>query len=120
MHFRSFMMVTLVSAFMIAAAPVQAQPALPCALVRITTITLPKGPARYQSGMIRLSNGASLQLSAPLNGPGASGVTEMRRNDPVAACYGHMKSYADAGPSRTITILDLRTAGYYGTLIGTW
>lgn len=98
----------------------QAQPTAPCVTARITSITMPSGPAKYQSGVIRLSNGGSLQLSGPMNAPAMYPVKQMRANDAVAACYGHIEHYADAGPSRTITILDRRTSGYYGSLIGTW
>lgn len=99
----------------------QAQTAVPCAVTRITSIKMPKGSARYQAGTIRLSNGATLELAGSVNSSSMYPVTQMRTNDRVAACYSPLQTrYADAGPSRTITILDLRTAGYYGTLIGTW
>ncbi|MDQ2866185.1 MAG: hypothetical protein M3R51_08155 [Candidatus Eremiobacteraeota bacterium] len=102
------------------ALPTQAQSVTPCELLRIATITMPKGPARYQAGVIRLSNGASLELAGASSDPSVYPVKQMHSNDAVAACFSRIKTYADAGPSRTITILDLRTSGYYGTLIGTW
>ena len=98
----------------------RAQPAAPCSLARITMITMPKGSAKYQAGVLRLSNGGSLQLVGAQDSPAMYPITQMRANDAVAACYSRLNHYADAGPSRTITILDLRTSGFYGSLTGTW
>jgi hypothetical protein len=97
-----------------------ADPAPQCAVTQISTIRMPTGPARYQAGRMTLANGASLELSGAPNGEAMNMVSAMRVGDRVAACRGRMMSYADAGPSRTITILDLRNGQYYGTLIGTW
>ena len=34
--------------------------------------------------------------------------------------YGPLKTYADAGPACTITVLDLANGSYYGSLVGDW
>jgi hypothetical protein len=49
-----------------------------------------------------------------------SRAAEMAVGDAVAACYGPLTTYADAGPSRTITVLDLVNGQYYSSLVGTW
>ncbi len=67
-----------------------------------------------------LANGAVLELSGPLKSPEMYQVTQMRVGDRVAACYGPLTTYADAGPARAITVLDLRNGQYYGTPVGTW
>jgi hypothetical protein len=100
-------------------AAAQARP-LPCAATRIVTVVMPKGPARYQAGRMTLANGAMLELSGPPNGPDMYRVSMMKAGDRVAVCYGPPTTYADAGPARTITLLDLRNGGYYGTLVGNW
>lgn len=101
--------------------PAGAQQApVPCTITRITRIVMPTGPARYQSGRMTLANGATLELSGPIKSPAMYQVSQMHARDSVAACYSAVRTYADAGPARTITIIDLRTVGYYGTLIGTW
>ncbi len=91
---------------------------VPCALTTLAQRKLPSGPAQYQSGTLVLKNGASLRLqgtSAELYH-----VAGMRVGDPIATCYGPLKTYADAGPARTITVLDLKSGNYYGTLVGNW
>lgn len=100
-----------------AAAP---PPELPCTSTTIAKIAMPVGPAAYESGRMTLANGATLQLSGPSTSPEMSRVSRMKAGDPVAVCYGALTTYADAGPSRTITLLDLRNNLYYGTLVGTW
>jgi hypothetical protein len=101
--------------------PLSAQQlSLPCASTRITRIVMPTAMARVAAGRMTLANGAILELSGDPKGPDMYRISEMRKGDRVVACYGPLTTYADAGPSRTITILNLRNGGYYGTLIGTW
>lgn len=91
---------------------------VPCDRTTIAARRMPSGPAQYQSGVLRLTNGASMRLQ------GSSDELNVARQinigDPVAACYGPLRTYADAGPARSVTVLDLRTGAFYGTLIGTW
>ncbi len=90
----------------------------PCVATRLAARRLPTGPAQYQAGSLRLANGASLRLQGtPAE---LSRVRDMRLGDPVAACYGPLEHYADAGPARTITVLDLANGAYFGALIGSW
>ncbi len=117
---------TLVALAVLAAAPMLAAPAaarrssLPCVSTRIAKVVMPSGPARYQGGRLTLENGAVLELSGALKSADMYRVSEMHPGDRVAACYGPLTTYADAGPSRTITVLDQRNGQYYGTLVGTW
>ncbi|MBC5799690.1 MAG: hypothetical protein GIW94_06920 [Candidatus Eremiobacteraeota bacterium] len=101
-------------------APAALRPSLPCVATRIAKIAMPSGPARYQGGRLTLENGAVLELSGPLKSADMYRVSAMHAGDRVAACYGPLTTYADAGPSRTITVLDQRNGQYYGTLVGTW
>lgn len=117
----------LVALAVLAAAPMLAAPAaaagrpsLPCVSTRIAKIAMPSGPARYQGGRQNLENAAVLELSGPLKSADMYRVSEMHAGDRVAACYGPLTTYADAGPSRTITVLEQRNGQYYGTLVGTW
>jgi hypothetical protein len=92
--------------------------AVPCAKTTVAGRRLPTGPAQYESGLLTLANGASLRLQGT---PGElNAARSMAVGDPVAACYGPLKTYADAGPSRTITVLDLANGAYYATLVGNW
>ncbi len=95
-------------------------PALPCDTTRIASMMMPVGPARVDHGQMTLENGATLELSGPPKGPEMNRVASMHIADMVIACYGPVMHYADAPPSRTITILDLHNGSYYGTPIGTW
>ncbi len=95
-------------------------PALPCDTTRIASMMMPVGPARVDHGQMTLDNGATLELSGPPKGAEMNRVASMHIADMVIACYGPVMKYADAPPSRTITILDLRNGSYYGTPIGTW
>jgi len=104
------------------AAPAAAEsivsPILPCARTTIAARKLPVGPAQYQSGSLTLANGASMRLQGtPVE---MYRARAMAVGDAVAACYGPLKNYADAGPSRTITVLDLKNGEYYAALIGSW
>jgi hypothetical protein len=92
--------------------------ALPCARTTIAAVKLPAGPAQYQSGSLALANGASLRLQG--SRAEISMAKELGVGDPVAACYGPLRIYADAGPSRSITVLDLVNGAYYAALVGTW
>lgn len=99
-----------------AAAPVGG--ALPCSKTTIAARKAPTGPAQYESGSLRLTNGASMRLQgtkAQLNVAAGMAV-----GDPVAACYGPLRNWADAGPARTITVLDLANGAYYASLVGSW
>jgi hypothetical protein len=103
-------------------APAWAHPVLgtgiPCARTNVASVKKPTGPAQYQSGSLVLANGASMRLqgtSAELNM-----AKQMAVGDSVAACYGPLRNFADAGPARTITVLDLTNGAYYATLVGTW
>lgn len=90
----------------------------PCARTTIAERKMPTGPAQYQSGILALRNGASMRLQG-----GAGEMYQAKQfkvGDPVAACYGPLREYADAGPSVSMTVLDLRNGLYYGTLIGNW
>ncbi len=91
-------------------------PGVPCVRTTIVAKRTPIGPAEYQSGQLRLANGATLRLQ------GSSAelyrVEQMHVGDRVAACFGPRRVYADAGPARTITLLDLMTGAYYGTNVG--
>ena len=49
-----------------------------CANTRIANKRLPVGPAKYQSGLLTLANGATLQLTGPPSGPQMSTVRRMR------------------------------------------
>ncbi|MDQ2858164.1 MAG: hypothetical protein M3R53_05880 [Candidatus Eremiobacteraeota bacterium] len=96
----------------------QSANAPPCARTVIVERKMPSGPAQYQSGRLTLRNGATLRLQGSAGEMYA--VRTMHVGDPVAACYGPLKSYADAPPSRSTTVLDLANGSYYGTLIGSW
>ncbi len=96
----------------------QSANAPPCARTAIVERKMPSGPAQYQSGRLTLRNGASLRLQG--SAADMYAVRGMRVGDPVAACYGPLKNYADAPPSRSTTVLDLANGSYYGTLIGSW
>jgi hypothetical protein len=102
--------------------PAVAHPVLgtgvPCARTSIAAVKQPSGPAQYQSGKLTLANGASLRLQGTR--AEIAMAKELTVGDSVAACYGPLRNYADAGPSRTITVLDLVDGAYYATLIGTW
>jgi hypothetical protein len=91
---------------------------LPCARTTVATVKLPAGPAQYQSGSLVLANGASLRLQG--SRAEIAMAKELGIGDPVAACYGPLRIYADAGPSRSITVLDLVNGAYYAALVGTW
>jgi hypothetical protein len=91
---------------------------LPCAATTITALKAPTGPAQYESGTLTLANGASLRLQG--TAAEMSVAQTMAIADPVAACYGPLKTWADAGPARTITVLDLKNGAHYATFIGTW
>lgn len=96
----------------------QSSTAPPCARTAIVKRTMPSGPAQYQSGMLILRNGASLRLQgSPAE---MYALRTMHVGDPVAACYGPLKNYADASPSRATTVLDLTNGSYYGTPLGNW
>jgi hypothetical protein len=95
-------------------------PSPPCDTTRIASMMMPVGPARVDHGQMTLDNGATLELSGPPKGAEMNRVSSMHIADMVIACYGPVMRYADAPPSRTITILDLRNGSYYGTPIGTW
>ena len=97
-----------------------AQMAHNCASTRIVSKRMPVGPAAYQSGRMTLANGATLALTGPPNSARMISVRKMRSGDPVNACYGPLKHYADAPPSRALTIVDKRTGSYVGGLIGSW
>lgn len=99
------------------AAPV-ARGALPCLRTTVATRKAPVGPAQFQSGRLTLANGATLRLQGT---PAELRLAaDLAVGDPVAACYGPLKTYADAGPARTITVLDLANGSYYGSLVGDW
>jgi hypothetical protein len=91
---------------------------IPCARTNVASVKNPAGPAQYQSGSLVLANGASMRLQGTR--AELARAKEMAVGDSVAACYGPLRTYADAGPSRTITVLDLTNGAYYATLIGTW
>jgi hypothetical protein len=108
-------------ALMAPAAPAAARGAatgLPCARTTIASLQQPVGPAQYQSGSLRLANGASLRFQGTPEE--LATAKDLAVGDAVAACYGPPRTYADAGPSRTVTVLDLVNGAYYATLIGTW
>ena len=109
----------LLSSFPVSPANAAPMPSA-CASTQITSIRKPSGPAAYQGGRITLANGATLAVTGPLKSADMYRVSEMQAGDRVLACHGKPTTYADAGPSRTVTILDLRSNGYYGTLVGTW
>ncbi len=92
----------------------------PCARTTIAAIRPPAGPAAYQSGLMTLANGATLRIEGRASDPGVRQALAMKPGDAVAACYGRAVEYADAGPSRAVTVLDLHTNGSYGNLVGTW
>lgn len=96
------------------------QNSLPCARSSISAIAMPTGPARFAAGKMTLANKATLELAGILKSPEMYRVSQMRVGDRVVACHGRVTTYADAGPSSTITLIDLRNGGYYGTLIGNW
>lgn len=91
--------------------------ALPCVRSQVATIRLPVGPAEYQSGRMVLTNGATLRVSGT---PAPITLSDFRAGDSVVACYGNERTWADAPRSRTTTVLDLRSGGYFGSLIGEW
>jgi hypothetical protein len=100
-----------------AAAPA-ALTGLPCARTTVAAVKLPVGPAQYQSGSLALANGASLRLQGSRSE--IAMAKELGVGDPVAACYGPLRIYADAGPSRSVTVLDLVNGAFYATLVGSW
>jgi hypothetical protein len=100
------------------AAAAGAAAGLPCARTTIASLKQPVGPAQYQSGSLRLRNGASLRFQGTPEE--LAMAKDLAVGDAVAACYGPLRTYADAGPSRTVTVLDLVNGGYYASLIGTW
>jgi hypothetical protein len=91
---------------------------LPCARTTVAAVKLPVGAAQYQSGSLALANGAALRLQG--SRAEIAMAKELGVGDPVAACYGPLRIYADAGPSRSVTVLDLVNGAYYATLVGTW
>jgi D-alanyl-D-alanine carboxypeptidase len=103
--------------------PYPAQPVtqtVPCARTSIASVRSPSGPAAYQHGTLLLENGASLWIEGSSSDPGVIQAMHMSPGDPVAACYGPSHTYADAGDSRAITVLDLKTSGSYGNVVGNW
>jgi hypothetical protein len=121
MH-KSIRSCALAAAVGLAPVPVVAAPSvhsgLPCARTTVTALKLPVGPAQYESGTLALANGASLRLQG--SRAEIAMAKELGVGDPVAACYGPLRIYADAGPSRSVTVLDLVNGAYYASLIGTW
>jgi hypothetical protein len=121
---RQYLGLCVVSAALALAPPAQAEahPVLgtgvPCARTSVASVKNPTGPAQYQSGSLVLANGASMRLQGTR--AQLSMAKEMAVGDSVAACYGPLRNYADAGPSRTITVLDLVNGAYYATLVGSW
>ena len=103
----------------LAASPVAAQAptSLPCVRTTIARIVWPTGPAAYQSGRLALRNGATLRVGGD---PQPYQLQQMRVGDPVVACYGATRRWADAPPSRSTTVLDLASNAFYGSLIGEW
>lgn len=87
------------------ATPVGAGLQLPCARTTLDQLTMPTGPAQYQSGKLVLRNGASMRLQGS--------NAELYQAQQIKPC-------ADAPPSRTITVLDIRNGSYYASLIGAW
>jgi hypothetical protein len=79
---------------------------------------MPVGPAQYQSGSLGLGNGATLRLQGTRAEMALAG--QLAVGDAVAACYGPLRTFADAGPSRTVTVLDLVNGAYYAALVGSW
>jgi hypothetical protein len=100
------------------AATAAAAAGLPCVRTTIASLKQPVGPAQYQSGSLRLGNGASLRFQGTPEE--LAMAKDLAVGDAVAACYGPLRTYADAGPSRTVTVLDLVNGAYYASLIGTW
>ncbi len=94
--------------------------ALPCARTTIASVRAPNGPAAYQHGTLRLTNGASVWIEGSSNDPAVTQAIRMKRGDAVAACYGPARRYADAGDARAMTVLDLVTSGSYGNAVGSW
>ena len=92
----------------------------PCARTTIASVRAPSGPAAYQHGTLRLKNGASVWIEGALTDPSVVQALHMAPGDPVAACYGPARNYADAGDARAITVLDLKTSGSYGNPVGSW
>ena len=81
---------------------------------------MPVGPAKVQIGRLTLANGATLQLTGAPHCSALSGVRNMRVGDRVSVCYGPLKSYADAPPSRALTIVDRGGGQYVRGPIGSW
>lgn len=95
----------------------EAASTLPCVRTRLATIRMPVGPAEYQSGRLTLQNGASLRVSGT---PAPQMVHDFHAGDPIVACYGSERNWADAPRSRSTTVLDLRSGSFFGSLIGEW
>ncbi len=92
----------------------------PCARTTIANVRAPSGPAAYEHGTLRLANGASVWIEGAATDPNVVQAVHMSPGDPVAACYGPARKYADAGDARAITVLDLKTSGTYGNVVGSW
>ncbi len=91
--------------------------ALPCVRTQVAGIRRPVGPAEYQSGHMLLTNGVSLRVSGT---PPPTSIGDFHPGDSVIACYGNERNWADAPRSRSTTVLDVQSGGFFGSLIGEW